>query len=61
MYVTSIIGNRAWLTKKNPDGTETEVTVAPGERLPDGRTVETVDAQARSVILVGGAQISTRQ
>ena len=54
--ISSIIGSRAWLIKRNSDGTETELSVAPGERI-EGKLVTSVDGASKSVTLEGGQKI----
>lgn len=58
--ISSIIGNRAWLIKRNADGSETEMSVAPGERV-EGRVVTSVDGAAKAVVLEGGQRITVRR
>lgn len=54
--ISSMIGTRAWLVKRNGDGTETEVSVAPGEKI-EGKNVTSVDGAGRCVTLEGGQKI----
>lgn len=55
--VTAIIGNRAFLSRKNADGSEVEQSVSPGDRL-DGKLVTSVDAGGRQVVLEGGQRVT---
>lgn len=54
--ISSIIGSRAWLIKRNSDGSETEQSVAPGEKL-EGKLVTSVDGASKSIMLEGGQRI----
>lgn len=54
--ISSIIGSRAWLIKRNSDGTESELSVAPGERI-EGVLVTSVDGASKSVTLENGQRI----
>lgn len=58
--VSSLIGTRAWLVKRNNDGTETELSVAPGERV-EGKLVTSVDGASKAVVLEGGQRITVRK
>lgn len=54
--ISSMIGTRAWLIRRTSDGTETEVSVAPGEKL-DGHVVVSVDGVSKQVVLDNGQRI----
>lgn len=54
--ISSIIGTRAWLVKRNIDGSESEISVSPGEKV-EGRVVTSVDGSSKSVTLDGGQKI----
>lgn len=58
--VSSLIGTRAWLVKLNSDGTETELSVSPGERV-EGKLVTSVDGASKSVVLEGGQRITVHK
>lgn len=58
--VMSMIGTRAWLVKRNPDGSEAELSVTTGEKI-EGRTVTSVDGSTRCVTVEGGQKICVRQ
>lgn len=54
--ILSIIGSRAWLVKRNADGTEIELSIAPGEKI-EGKLVTSVDGNSKFVMLEGGQKI----
>lgn len=53
--VTAAINNRAFIAKRNPDGTETELSVTVGDKV-DGVLV--VRVEGRTVYLANGQQIT---
>jgi len=46
--ITGMVGNRVFIVKKMPDGSDIEMTASPGETM-DGRRVVKVDAESRCV------------
>jgi hypothetical protein len=56
--VTAMIGNRAFVSKQNADGSESEFSVVLGDHLA-GKLVTQVDVVSKSIVVEGGTRIST--
>lgn len=58
--ISTIIGTRAWVVKRNSDGSESEFSVSPGERV-DGKKVLSVDGlNSKCVALEDNQKICIR-
>ena len=58
--LSTLIGSRAWLTKRKADGTDVEISVTVGERL-EGVRVSTIERESKCVILESGQRICARR
>lgn len=58
--ISAIVNNRAFVIKKNADGTESELSVVPGDKI-DGKEVLQVDGREKMIVLEGAQRITANR
>lgn len=60
-WVSGIVNDRAFIVRRNPDGSESEQSVVVGDRLEKGGRVLAINARDKIISIEGGQQIAPRR